>query len=414
MEWGAIVGSGPAVDSAAALSIHRASGAVASRLPKLGVMLDFTAPNAVGWRRWFHHTPDDGTPWAWGTTLVAALVIALFFTVFGFVLHASGEGAWRNWRGWLNWYGINLVVSVCVTLAIRTLFAVLGAWIGRGRIKAFSAARRALFFAGVPLLGVAIGAPIGLALAGQSTRVWIDLSDGNAIASTVLLSTLISSIFYLVFSAKARAVQAEKKAAEAQLRLLQGQIEPHFLFNTLANVISLIDHDAPKAKQMLESFTDYLRSSLTSLRHEQATLGSELDLVQNYLGLLKTRMEDRLQFSIVIDTPGDDSLRQLRLPPLLLQPLVENAIHHGLEPKVDGGQVRIHACRQGEQLVVEVADDGLGLHAPPRRKGSAGVALHNLRERLLARYGSQASLNLTDARPGTLATLRLPIEKAAA
>jgi sensor histidine kinase YesM len=224
----------------------------------------------------------------------------------------------------------------------------------------------------------------------------------------VLISVVISLVFYQFFAAKSRQIEAERRAAEAQLRLLQAQIEPHFLFNTLANVISLIDHDAPKAQQMLASFTDYLRASLTSLRVEQATLGGELDLVQTYLGLLKMRMEDRLQFSIACD----DSLRELRLPPLLLQPLVENAIHHGLEPKVEGGHVHVHVQRQGDLLVVSITDDGLGLGAPTRRKGGAGLALNNLRERLQAQYGDAASLALTDAQPGTVATLRLPIQKA--
>ena len=156
---------------------------------------------------------------------------------------------------------------------------------------------------------------------------------------------------------------------------------------------------------MLESFTDYLRSSLTSLRVEQATLGSELDLVHNYLGLLKTRMEYRLHYRI----NSDPALRELTLPPLLLQPLVENAIHHGLEPKVEGGQVRVSVQMLGAFLVIEVADDGLGLSAPPRRKVGAGLALNNLRERLQAHYGDEASLTLTEAQPGTVATLRLPL-----
>ena len=118
-------------------------------------------------------------------------------------------------------------------------------------------------------------------------------------------------------------------------------------------------------------------------------------------------MEDRLEFSI--DT--EPASRAARLPPLLRQPLVENAIHHGLEPKVEGGHVRVRASVQGATLVIEVADDGLGLHAAPRRKTGAGLALNNLRERLLAQYDAEASLTLTEAQPGTVATLRLPHER---
>ena len=373
---------------------------------------EFSKP---AFRDWFSFEGGRASPWwrPWLGTLLISAVIAVGFTMLGFVMHARGDGAWRNWRGWLDWYGINLVISVCVGVAIRLLFMGLIPLVGRARIRALGHLPRALFFSGVPLLGTALGAPLGLWLTGQAGRIWINTSDANAIAGSVLLSVLISSIFYLVFNARARQVEAETRAAEAQLRLLQGQIEPHFLFNTLANVIGLIDHDAAKARAMLESFTDYLRTSLGSLRHGQATLGSELELARTYLCLLQTRMEDRLQFSI----DADPALADVPLPPLLLQPLVENAIHHGLEPKVEGGQVRVTTRREGAVLVLQVADNGLGLHAPQRRRSGAGMALVNLRERLQAQYGNAASLVLSEAEPGTgtstntgtVATLRVPI-----
>ena len=364
------------------------------------------------WRAWLGGDTDHGGPrWLWLVwTFIFAAVVALGFTVLGFAAFAKGEGAWRNLAGWWYWYRTNLVVSLCISYTIHGLHALGSAIVGRQRLRALGGLRRTLYFAGIPLLGVAIGWPLGAWLSGYELIRWPSLSDPNAVVGTVLVSLLLTGIFQLIFNAKARQLQAEKRASEAQLRLLQGQIEPHFLFNTLANVVALIDHDAPRAKAMLDSFTDYLRSSLASLRHGQSSLGSELALVQAYLCLLKTRMEDRLQFSI--DNVAE--LRDARLPPLLLQPLVENAIHHGLEPKVEGGRVQVSARLQGAVLVIEVTDDGLGLHAPPRRKAGAGMALNNLRERLLAQYGSAASLTLADAQPGTVATLRLPFEKAAA
>jgi sensor histidine kinase YesM len=156
---------------------------------------------------------------------------------------------------------------------------------------------------------------------------------------------------------------------------------------------------------MLESFTDYLRTSLGSLRHERSSLGHELDLAGHYLSLLKMRMEDRLNFQIEIDP----ALREADFPPLLLQPLIENAIHHGLEPKVEGGIIRITVQRKGNMLELNVADNGMGLDQPRRRPG-AGMALANVRERLQTHYGACASLTLTDARSGTgtLATMCLP------
>ncbi len=410
MEWGAIVGSGlsalPSIQHTNGPPVAKA-GAAAGPLPKLARM-DINRRNlAASWRTWLSaDTPRVGPEWlhmVW--TQLFSMVVAAGFTIVGFAAYANGEGAWRNWAGWLHWYGVNLVVSMCIAFSIHALMRLAFRVVGPQRVRLLRGPARAFFFATIPLVGLAVGWPLGSWLVGSDGPGWFRADNANNVASGVLISIVISLVIYQFFAAKSRQIEAERRAAEAQLRLLQGQIEPHFLFNTLANVISLIDHDPLKARQMLESFTDYLRSSLTSLRHEQATLGGELDMVQNYLGLLKTRMEDRLQFSIA----GDDSLRDTRLPPLLLQPLVENAIHHGLEPKVEGGHVHVSAQREAGHLVVTITDDGLGLAAPPRRKGGAGMALGNLRERLQAQYGGAASLTLTDAHPGTVATLRLPI-----
>ncbi len=362
---------------------------------------------AASWRSWLaSDTPRVGPEWLhliW--TLLFCLVVAAGFTVIGFAIYANGDGAWRNWAGWLHWYGMNLVVSLSIGYAIHGLMRLAFAVVGPERVRQLRGPARAIFFATIPLVGLAIGWPLGSWIVGSSGPGWFRANNANNVAAGMLISVVISLVFYQFFASKARQIEAERRATEAQLRLLQAQIEPHFLFNTLANVISLIDHDAPKAKQMLESFTDYLRSSLTSLRHDQTTLGSELDAVHHYLLLLKTRMEDRLQFSI----DNDPALGDLRLPPLLLQPLVENAIHHGLEPKVEGGHVRVSVRVEGSHLLIEVADDGLGLDAPPRRKSGAGMALGNLRERLQAQYGDQASLALVATQPGTVATLRLPM-----
>ena len=141
-------------------------------------------------------------------------------------------------------------------------------------------------------------------------------------------------------------------------------------------------------------------------------MAQELDLAEHYLRLLGARMDDRLRWTI----HADEAARGVQLPPLLLQPLVENAIHHGLEPQLEGGTLHISATidstPKGAELVLEVRDDGRGLNAPPRpggRKG-AGVALKNIRERLMSRYGPEARLTLEDAQPGTRACIRLPLD----
>jgi hypothetical protein len=198
---------------------------------------------------------------------------------------------------------------------------------------------------------------------------------------------------------------AGRLVAEARLRALQAQIEPHFLYNTLANVVSLIDGQPAKARRMLERFIDYLRASLSASRSEHATLGSECDLAGAYLEVLGVRMEQRLRWRIDI-TPAE---RALPMAPMLLQPLVENAIMHGIEPKLEGGEIVLRARLDGATLVIEVCDSGLGLRAGAPRPGG-GVGLSNLRERLRQLYGSAAQLQLIENPAGGVTSrLLLPV-----
>lgn len=366
----------------------------------------------ASWDSWISNDnrPRVGPWWLqWVWTLLFCLVIALPFTVLGFLVFGRDPAMWTDLSRWAYWYGKNLIVTLTIGVIIHLLFDGLRmTWATRERIASWPAWGRSVFFTGVPLAGVAIGWPLGVALAGPEITVRLGTPSGNTIVvGSVLLSLGISVFLHHYFSAQTRRVDAERRATEAQLRLLQGQIEPHFLFNTLANVEALIDHDPARAKEMLARFTDYLRSSLLSLRRDDSTLGDELDLVGAYLELMTSRMGERLRYEI----RADIALRDARLPALALQPLVENAIHHGLEPKREGGTVRVAARAEGDTLVVEVADDGLGLNAPPRRRQGAGVALANLRERLAARHGSAASVALAGNDPGTRATVRLPLQR---
>ena len=200
-----------------------------------------------------------------------------------------------------------------------------------------------------------------------------------------------------------KVVSSEKQLVQAQMRMLQAQIEPHFLFNTLANIQTLIPRAPDKASLMLDNFIAYLRQSLTASRAQEGTVKQEVDLLRNYLELLKIRMGDRLQFEFEIEP----DLQSASLPPMLLQPIVENAIKHGLEPKVEGGRVRISAQRSGELMVLTVADNGLGFSDHADSSG-AGVGLANLRERLAVLYDGQATLTVADAAPGTVITITAP------
>jgi hypothetical protein len=370
---------------------------------------------AASWRSWIS---DDnrgraGPVWLqWAWTLLLCAVIALAFTLLGFFAFSRGRESWGTAAGWAHWYGRNLIVSLSIGVLIHLLFD-LGRRLGArpARVRAWRPWQRSLYFAGTPLLGVLVGWPLGVMLAGFDLVGWLGAGGRGLMATSLGLSVLLTLFFHHYFSTKARQYEAEKRATEAQLRLLQAQIEPHFLFNTLANVHGLLDHDLPRARQMLAAFTEYLRCSLGTLRLEESPLAQELELARHYLLLLQARMEDRLQFSI----EADEASRRQRLPPLLLQPLVENAVQHGLEPSIRGGRVSVRAHVAAGQLVLEVHDDGLGPDAPPRlgRRPGAGLALANIRQRLQARYGSEATLELRAAQPGTLARITLPLQPGA-
>jgi len=198
-------------------------------------------------------------------------------------------------------------------------------------------------------------------------------------------------------------ITSEKEVAETKLRLLQAQIEPHFLFNTLSNVLSLLDTDIEKGKKMLVDLTQYLRITLDKSRSETTTLEQELDTVQVYMNIHKVRMGDRLKFSIDVA----DDLKKTPLPPMMIQPLVENAIKHGLESKVNGGQIDISISRENGTLRIIVADTGEGI----LENTSNGVGLANIRQRLKSLYGEKGRLILKQNSPsGVIAVLEVAHE----
>jgi signal transduction histidine kinase len=209
------------------------------------------------------------------------------------------------------------------------------------------------------------------------------------------------------------AAQARGQATEAQLTLLQSQLEPHMLFNTLANLRALIQTDPPRATAMLDRLNDYLRATLAASRTLTPTLthslGAEFERLRDYLELMRVRMGERLAYEL--DLP--QSLRSAAVPPLLLQPLVENAIKHGLEPKVAGGRLVVRAQQSGQRLVLHVQDDGIGLpqghNAPPH-----GFGLTQVRERLRTRYGADATFSIANNVHFTAASIEFPLENAPA
>jgi len=186
--------------------------------------------------------------------------------------------------------------------------------------------------------------------------------------------------------------ELERQALDARFHLLQAQVAPHFLFNTLANVQALVDAGSPQAPAVLRSLVAYLRAAVPLLHQPEATLGRELELVRAYLELMHMRMPDRLQFELRVD----DSALALRCPPTTLLTLVENAVRHGIDPSEDGGRIEIVVERRGGQCVMRVSDSGVGL----RQSGNGlGTGLSALRERLQLMFGDGAKLRVTAREP---------------
>ncbi len=263
------------------------------------------------------------------------------------------------------------------------------------------------------LLGPSLGMTVADALTGYHTPSLLRL-DAPSTRVTLTISALASLVAMFVLStserlagARAQAEAAQRRAAENQLRLLQSQLEPHMLFNTLANLRVLITLDPPRAQAMLDRLIAFLRGTLSASRSASHPLAAEFEHLADYLALMGIRMGVRLQ--VTLDLP--DALRALPVPPLLLQPLVENSIKHGLEPQVDGGLVEVQARAAGGLLHLSVRDTGVGLSATPAAAAAgSGFGVEQVRQRLATLYGDRAQLSLASAPAGgTLATVTMPL-----
>jgi signal transduction histidine kinase len=189
----------------------------------------------------------------------------------------------------------------------------------------------------------------------------------------------------------------EKQALDARLALLTAQIQPHFLFNTLANVQALVEAGSPRAPALLQSLIDYLRAALPRLDAPEPTLADELRLVQAYLALMKMRMPDRLRFELDVDA----ALLPRRFPPMALLTLVENAVRHGIDPQEGGGHIQVEGRVRSGLVELAVIDDGVGM----AETAAPGTGLRNLRERLQASLGPHARLELSEPPPHGLKAL---------
>lgn len=313
-------------------------------------------------------------------------------------------------------YEIALVYSLCIGL-LSWLFIDFGSEI-------FPSARATGWPTGpwgalLPVVGIALGYVLGTTLA----DTWFGWSSwAGATRRQLFLSGLISAVIGIVvtyyFYSRGKSAHLEQKigeanrlATEARLKLLETQLEPHMLFNTLANLRMLISIDASRAQDMLDHIIAYLRATLAASRASSHPLEQEFDRLHDYLELMAVRMGPRLHYTL--DLPPE--LAAHSVPTLLLQPLVENSIQHGLEPKVEGGSLTISARREGAILVLEVADTGMSFDpadASSRAQTNGhGFGLQQIRERLATVYGPAATIKfIASPQAGTRASIQFPYQ----
>jgi signal transduction histidine kinase len=315
-------------------------------------------------------------------------------------------------RGLALMYGYSFLIGNCCWLLIDGSRAVIGRWRWKrlGGAKEWPGLR---WMVPVVLIGTGLGYIIGSAIA---DALFAHQSPSlGASAPALLISVIAASIIVYVYYARERlhsqqlaAEAAERQAAEMQLRLLQSQLEPHMLFNTLANLRVLMGVEPQRAQAMLDQLIGFLRTTLAATRVDRHPLRVEFDCVRDYLALMGVRMGPRLR--VQLELPAD--LGELPVPPMLLQPLVENAIKHGLEPQVNGGCIVVSAERQGDSLRLAVRDDGAGLAAVPPADGTR-FGLEQVRRRLATLFGARAALVVRSAaHGGTESVLTLPLVQA--
>lgn len=341
-----------------------------------------------------------------GRRVLFALGVAILFGVMN-SLPATAPGAWVT-----TGHSIVVGLVVVITFGLLEQYPLRPpSWLPRWILQ---------------LVGVVVAVPAGVLLAHsismainedlahappQMTGLIVLLVEGLLVAPWIALGALVRQKETL---AREQALaldlahsEVERQALDARLNLLQTQVAPHFLFNTLANIQALVDSGSPQASDVLRSLIAYLRAAVPRLNETSTTLGQELQLVRAYLDLMRLRIPDRLQF----DLRADDSALGLRCPPMTLLTLVENAVRHGIDPSEEGGRIEVDARHIGDRCHVTVRDDGAGLQ--PESRG-LGTGLASLRERLQLIFGAAAMLRISAREPrGVLVELEFPARESA-
>ena len=315
-------------------------------------------------------------------------------------------------------FGHLLTYSQCIGLSIWGLIELGGRFLP-ARPTGWPGGKRGIaLVATACALGYVVGVTVGDAIFGHSSWALYLRSPTLLLRDfgpTVVFCSIVAGAFYAhghVRAQRAQVAAAAHEATLARLSLLQSQLEPHMLFNTLANLRALIGADPSRAQEMLDHLIAFLRATLAASRLGEHPLADEFARIEDYLALMRVRMGERLRAGTALPP----ELAAIAVPPLLLQPLVENAIKHGLEPQRGPGELRVDAAIDGTTLVLTVVDSGRGLDAAAAARArepvdaGGGFGLAQIRERLQTLHGDAASLTLAPrAEGGTRAEIRLPL-----
>ena len=334
--------------------------------------------------------------------LVAALAFGMSTQIF------FSPGIFEDWSpmqvfmGWGEQFADALAVGACMLAVVSLVdaFAPPDAWWRVGALAAAVTAGAALAMAGITAFHYPSGYyPAAIQLAGDTLRFVI---PGVLITTVWAVQKRNARNTRRLQRVELERVALNRRMLEAQLQVMEAQIEPHFLFNTLATVKRLYRSEPASGARMLEQLQHYLAHALPRIRAEETTLASEFDLVRSYLNVLQVRMGERLAFSVEVP----EAIAATPFPPMMLITLVENAIKHGLGPLPEGGRIDVATCTAGDMLEVRVADTGVGFHTT----SGSGIGLANIRSRLAALYGGRARLALEGNEPsGVVSVIAVPL-----
>jgi len=338
--------------------------------------------------------------------LLALVKLCVVLSVLGLLINL----AFLPDRLW--WHTVIAANAIGLAMAM----SLMGVWFNYGKIVR-AKGKALVTIVGLGLVGGLFGGLTAMFETGGDWSFLLDKLPRIVVTVTIVVTALVAipTIVVAVLRNRHYQILAEqlrrdaeqerlaRELSETQLRLLRAQIEPHFLFNTLGAVQQLAEQGAPRAAELTSHLIDFLRASMSDMRSEQVALTTEFGLVDSYLRVMQIRMGERLRYRI--DLP--DALAATQVPSMLVLTLAENAIKHGIEPSMHGGEIVVTAHDDGGTLRIGVRDSGVGMSDTP----GAGTGLDNVRHRLRLAYGEGACLLLSEAEPGLLAEISIPCKE---